>query len=98
MQPPQLPPKPSTSLEAIVERLAVDAVKYQQRTDASIQELTNQVSKLSMAVNRLESQGKLPSQMEPNPRENASAITLRSEKILETILDKSHGQDNEQEK
>ncbi|XP_040951579.1 cysteine-rich receptor-like protein kinase 10 [Gossypium hirsutum] len=56
LQPPQLSPKSSTSLEAIVERLAVDAVKYQQRTDASIQELTNQVSKLSMAVNCLESQ------------------------------------------
>ncbi|XP_040963884.1 uncharacterized protein [Gossypium hirsutum] len=98
LQPPQLPPKPSTSLEAIVERLAVDVAKYQQRTDASIQELTNQVSKLSMAVNRLESQGKLPSQTEPNPRQNASAITLRSGKVLETVPDKSHGQDNEREK
>jgi len=50
-----------------MERLTVDAAKYQQRTDASIKELTNQVSKLSMAVNRLESQGKLPSQTKPNP-------------------------------
>ncbi|XP_016700268.1 uncharacterized protein [Gossypium hirsutum] len=39
-----------------MERFAVDAAKYQQRIDASIQELTNQVSKLSMAVNRLDSQ------------------------------------------
>ncbi|XP_012453231.1 uncharacterized protein LOC105775248 [Gossypium raimondii] len=69
-----------------MERLAVDAAKYQQRTDASIQELTNQVSKLSMAVNRLESQGKLPSQTEPNPRLNVSAITLRSEKVLDKSL------------
>ncbi|XP_040948598.1 uncharacterized protein [Gossypium hirsutum] len=97
-KPPQPPPKPSTSLEAIMERLAVDAAKYQQRTDASIQELTNQVSKLSMAVNHLESQGKLPSQTEPNPRQNASAITLRSGKILETVPDKSHRQDKEWEK
>ncbi|XP_016681275.1 uncharacterized protein [Gossypium hirsutum] len=96
--PPQPPPKPSTSLEAIMKRLAVDAAKYQQRTDASIQELTNQVSKLLMAVNRLESQGKLPSQTEPNPRQNVSAITLRSGKVLETVLDKSHGQDKEREK
>ena len=86
-----MPPKPSTSLEAIVERLAVDVAKYQQRTDASIQELTNQVSKLSMTVNHLESQGKLPSQTELNPRQNVSAITLRSGKILETVSDKSHG-------
>ncbi|XP_052874583.1 uncharacterized protein LOC128280469 [Gossypium arboreum] len=99
-RPLQPPPqhKPSTSLEAIVERLAADAVKYQQRTDASIQELTNQVSKLSMAVNRLESQGKLPSQAEPNPRQNVSAITLRSRKVLETVPAKNHGQEKEWEK
>ncbi|XP_016723785.1 uncharacterized protein [Gossypium hirsutum] len=99
-RPLQPPPqhKPSTSLEAIVERLAADAAKYQQRTDASIQELTNQVSKLSMAVNRLESQGKLPSQTEPNPRQNVSAITLRSGKVLETVPAKNHGQEKEQEK
>ncbi|XP_040971389.1 uncharacterized protein [Gossypium hirsutum] len=99
-RPLQPPPqhKPSTSLEAIVKRLAADAEKYQRRKDASIQELTNQVSKLSMAVNRLESQGKLPSQTEPNPRQNASAITLRSGKVLETVPTKSYGQDKEQEK
>ncbi|XP_052484903.1 uncharacterized protein LOC128039986 [Gossypium raimondii] len=67
-RPPQLPPKPSTSLEVVIERLAIDVAKYQQMTNTSILELTNQVSKLSMAVNRLESQGKLPSQTEPNPR------------------------------
>ncbi|KAG8473435.1 hypothetical protein CXB51_035626 [Gossypium anomalum] len=93
LQPPQQQHKPSTYLEAVVERLTADAAKYQQRTDASIQELTNQVSKLSMVVNRLESQGKLPSQTEPNPRQNASAITLRSEKVLETVSAKSRGQD-----
>ncbi|XP_040968596.1 uncharacterized protein [Gossypium hirsutum] len=97
LQPPQQQHKPSTSLEAVVERLAADAAKYQQRTDASIQELTNQVSKLSMAVNRLESQGKLPSQTELNPRQNASAIILRSGKVLETVPTKSHGQEKEKE-
>ncbi|XP_012448660.1 uncharacterized protein LOC105771814 [Gossypium raimondii] len=98
LQPPQQQPKPNTSLEAVVERLVVDAVKYQQRIDASIQELTNQVSKLSMAVNHLESQGKLPSQTELNPRQNVSAITLRNAKVLETVPDKSHGQEKEREK
>ncbi|KAG8479484.1 hypothetical protein CXB51_029673 [Gossypium anomalum] len=91
LQPPQQLHKPTTSLEAVVERLATDAAKYQQRTDASIQELTNQVSKLSMAVNRLESQGKLPSQTEPNPRQNVNAITLRSRKVLETVPAKNMG-------
>ncbi|XP_052878214.1 uncharacterized protein LOC128279316 [Gossypium arboreum] len=51
-----------------------------------------------MVVNHLESQGKLPSQTEPNPRQNASAITLRSRKVLETVPAKSHGQDKEREK
>ncbi|XP_040940671.1 uncharacterized protein [Gossypium hirsutum] len=51
-----------------------------------------------MVVNRLESQGKLPSQTKPNLRQNASAITLRSGKVLETIPAKSHGQDKEREK
>ncbi|XP_017632728.1 uncharacterized protein LOC108475265 [Gossypium arboreum] len=99
-RPLQPPPqhKPSTSLEAIVERLAADAAKHQQRTDASIQELTNQVSKLSIAVNRLESQGKLPSQTKPNPRQNVSAITLHSGKVLETVPTKNHGQEKEREK
>ncbi|KAL1060215.1 hypothetical protein V6Z11_1Z116100 [Gossypium hirsutum] len=41
-----------------------------------------------MAVNHLESRGKLPYQTEPNPRQNASAITLRSGKVLEIVLDK----------
>ncbi|XP_052884721.1 uncharacterized protein LOC108481786 [Gossypium arboreum] len=90
--------KPSISLEAIVERLVTDAAKYQQRTDASIQELTNQVSKLSMAVNRLESQGKLPSQTELNLRQNVSAITLRSRKVLETVPPKNHEQEKERKK
>ncbi|KAG8498114.1 hypothetical protein CXB51_006644 [Gossypium anomalum] len=98
LQPPQQLHKPTTSLEAVVKRLTADAAKYQQRTDASIQELTNQVSKLSMTVNRLESQGKLPSQTEPNPRQNVSAITLRSGKVLETVPAKNHGQEKEREK
>ncbi|XP_040967150.1 uncharacterized protein [Gossypium hirsutum] len=50
-----------------------------------------------MAVNRLESQGKLPSQTEPNPRQNTSAITLRSRKVLEIVPTKSHGRDKERE-
>ncbi|KAK5786532.1 hypothetical protein PVK06_041169 [Gossypium arboreum] len=51
-----------------------------------------------MVVNHLESQGKLPFQTEPNPRQNAGAITLRSGKVLEIVPAKSHGQDREWEK
>ncbi|XP_016722883.1 uncharacterized protein [Gossypium hirsutum] len=56
-------------------------------------ELDKQVSKLALTVSRLESQGKLPSQTEPNPRHNASAMTLRSGKVLELIPDTSHDHD-----
>ncbi|XP_017617591.1 uncharacterized protein LOC108462108 [Gossypium arboreum] len=51
-----------------------------------------------MAVNCLESQGKRPSQTEPNPRQNVSAITLRNGKVLETVPAKNHGQEEEREK
>ncbi|PKI41620.1 hypothetical protein CRG98_037988, partial [Punica granatum] len=42
------------------------------------------MSQLTTTVSKLEgAKGKLPSQTEINPRENASAITLRSRKVLE---------------
>ncbi|XP_040930127.1 uncharacterized protein [Gossypium hirsutum] len=78
-------PTPKSSLEAIVERLANSTKKFQQKTDMHLQELDKQVSKLALTVSRLESQGKLPSQTESNPRHNVNAIMLRSEKILEPV-------------
>ncbi|XP_016702225.1 uncharacterized protein [Gossypium hirsutum] len=50
-----------------------------------LQELDKQVSKLAFAVSCLESQGKLSSQTESNPRHNASAMTLMSGKVLELV-------------
>ncbi|KAK8508033.1 hypothetical protein V6N11_073541 [Hibiscus sabdariffa] len=41
------------------------------------------MSQLAQTVGRLESRGKLPSQTETNPRENVSAITLRSGTVIE---------------
>ncbi|KAL2243646.1 UNVERIFIED_CONTAM: Retrovirus-related Pol polyprotein from transposon 17.6 [Sesamum indicum] len=43
----------------------------------------SQISQLASSVGKLESQGKLPSQSVINPRQNASAITLRSGKELQ---------------
>ncbi|KAK9037350.1 hypothetical protein V6N11_022262 [Hibiscus sabdariffa] len=43
---------------------------------------------LAKTVSRLDSQGKLPSQTEPNPKENVSAITLRSGTVIEPSLQK----------
>ncbi|XP_017630574.1 uncharacterized protein LOC108473495 [Gossypium arboreum] len=86
-------PTPKSSLEAIVERLANSTKKFQQKTAMHLQELDKQVSKLALTVSRLESQGKLPSQIEPNPRHNVSAIMLRSEKILEPVPGTSRAHD-----
>nr|XP_012461583.1 unnamed protein product [Gossypium raimondii] len=64
---------------------------FQQKTEASIRELTTSIEKLT-------SQGKLPSQTEPNPRQNANAVTLRSGKVLEPIPDRNLAQEITQEK
>ncbi|XP_016706827.1 uncharacterized protein [Gossypium hirsutum] len=54
---------------------------FQQKTEASIRELTTSIEKLT-------AQEKLPSQTEPNPRRNANAVTLRSEKCRRGKEDK----------
>ena len=52
---------------------------------ANIQSLDNQIGQMATVISRLEVQslGKLPSQTVVNPRENASAIVLRSGKEVE---------------
>ncbi|XP_052486491.1 uncharacterized protein LOC105767332 [Gossypium raimondii] len=62
-----------------------------QKIEASIRELTTSIEKLT-------SQGKLPSQTEPNPTQNANAVTLRSGKVLESIPDRNLAQEISQEK
>ncbi|KAF7821064.1 hypothetical protein G2W53_026519 [Senna tora] len=49
---------------------------------SSMQSLEQQMSQLATSVSKLESQGKLPSQTETNPKHNVCAITLRSGKEL----------------
>ncbi|XP_038977889.1 uncharacterized protein LOC120108375 [Phoenix dactylifera] len=80
------------SLEDIVKTLATNTLQFQQETKqfqhearASIQSLDNQMGQMATAISRLEAQssGKLPSQTVVNPRENASAIVLRSGKEVE---------------
>ncbi|XP_031095193.1 uncharacterized protein LOC115999484 [Ipomoea triloba] len=79
----------SMSLEDIVKSLAINTQQFQQQTQqfqqetrTSIQHLESQMSQLASTVSRLESQGKLPSQTIVNPKQNVSAITLRSGKEL----------------
>ncbi|KAL0289868.1 UNVERIFIED_CONTAM: Retrovirus-related Pol polyprotein from transposon.6 [Sesamum angustifolium] len=79
------PPNSGMSLEDIVKSLALTTQQIQQDTTAGFQHLSNQISQLATSVSKLEAQasGKLPSQTETNPSENASAITLRSGKKLQ---------------
>ncbi|XP_031127562.1 uncharacterized protein LOC116029656 [Ipomoea triloba] len=95
------------SLEDIVKSLATNTQQFQQQTQqfqqetrTSIQHLENQMSQLASTVSRLESQGKLPSQTVLNPKQNASAVTLRSGKELEepTKVRSKHNRDEENEK
>ncbi|XP_052172228.1 uncharacterized protein LOC127788158 [Diospyros lotus] len=55
---------------------------------ASIQSLDNQMGQMATAISRLEAQSsrKLPSQTVVNPRENVSAIVLRSGKEVEILV------------
>ncbi|XP_010241468.1 PREDICTED: uncharacterized protein LOC104586061 [Nelumbo nucifera] len=75
------------SLEDIVKSLATNTLQFQQETRASIQCLDNHMGQMVTAISQLEAQGsgKLPSQMVVNPKENASAIVLRSGKEVEAL-------------
>ncbi|XP_073158933.1 uncharacterized protein [Henckelia pumila] len=83
---PQRPqvPTPGEFLENIVKDLATNIVTFQHETRASIQHLNTQVGQLATAISRLEAQhsNALPSLTVVNPRENVSAITLRSGREL----------------
>ncbi|XP_073120127.1 uncharacterized protein [Henckelia pumila] len=85
--PPQRPqiPTPGESLENIVQNLATNTLAFQQDTRTSIQNLSTQMGQLAAAISKLEAQNssRLPSQTVVNPRENVSAITLRSGKELQ---------------
>ncbi|KAE8665021.1 ocs element-binding factor 1-like [Hibiscus syriacus] len=85
------------SLEEIVKSLATNTQQFQQETRTSIQNLENQMSQLASSVSRLESQGKLPSQTIVNPKQNVSAITLRSGKELKEPSSLEHGRALEKE-
>ncbi|RDY06053.1 hypothetical protein CR513_10027, partial [Mucuna pruriens] len=59
-------------------------MQFQQNMNATIQDLKIQIGQLANTVSHLQSAGSnnLPSQTIPNPRGNASAVTLRSGKEL----------------
>ncbi|XP_021764024.1 uncharacterized protein LOC110728690 [Chenopodium quinoa] len=109
-QQPQYQPRPqnqqvsepqsgSMSLEDIVKAMANKALHFQQETRSGLKNLENQVSQLANTVGKLQAQNsnKLPSQPEKNPKENASAISLRSGKQLEVPAKKTKGLAEHQE-
>ncbi|XP_073119973.1 uncharacterized protein [Henckelia pumila] len=85
--PPQRPQNstPGESLENIVQNLATNTLAFQQDTRKSIQNLNTQMGQLAAAISKLEAQNssRLPSQTVVNPKDNVSAITLRSGKELQ---------------
>ncbi|XP_052172198.1 uncharacterized protein LOC127788126 [Diospyros lotus] len=80
-------PKTEPSLNDIVQQLAANTLKFQQRTDTTIQNLETQIGQLATNINELRSQGsgQLPSQLISNQKGNVSAIMLRSGKEVNAL-------------
>lgn len=101
-QAPQ-PQSGGMSLEEIVKTMANNTMQFQQEARSGLKNLENQVSQQADTVGKLQAQNsnKLPSQPERNPRENVSAISLRSGKQLEVPAKNIEGlaehQEEEQE-
>ena len=78
-------PKSEHSLEDMMKQLVTNNLQFQQRTDATIQNLETQIGQLASSMNQLQAQGssQLPAQTIPNPKGNVSAITLWSGKSLQ---------------
>ena len=72
-------PKSGPSLEDMMKQLVTNNLQFQQRTDATIQNLETYIGQLASSMNQLQAQGssQLPAQTIPNPKGNVSAITLR---------------------
>ncbi|XP_057533019.1 uncharacterized protein LOC130810914 [Amaranthus tricolor] len=69
------------STEEMLNTLTKNMIQFQDETRSSIKNIERQMGQISEAVSKSEARDseKLPSQTEPNPRMNASAMTLRSE-------------------
>ncbi|KAL5550427.1 hypothetical protein UlMin_000603 [Ulmus minor] len=77
---PTPPPNQGKSLEEMIMNLTNSNSQFQNDTKNHLKSIENQFSQLATTVGRLEAQGsgKLPSQTVINPKENASAISLRN--------------------
>ena len=69
----------------LVKAMATSSMQFQQTTQAFIKNLKMQMGQMAKEISEIKAHGsgKLPSQSLLNPRENASAITLRSGRTLD---------------
>ena len=82
-------------LIATQERMARAQEKFESETRDHFQEVDKYITRLNLSVGKEESQGKLPSQTELNPRENLSAITFRSGTTIESRTMEENARDSE---
>ncbi|KAK8504668.1 hypothetical protein V6N12_046917 [Hibiscus sabdariffa] len=85
---PQYQPSNKSTMEALLDQIVQSQsqlAQSQTQTNSRVQDMEKQVSLLAQTMSHIDSQlqGKLPSQTEPNPKENVSAITLRSGTVIE---------------
>nr|XP_027122274.1 uncharacterized protein LOC113739242 [Coffea arabica] len=74
-----------------------ESQRFEQETRASIRNLEVQMSQLASSMSNFESgKGKLPSQVIPNSKENASAMILRSGKEVQSLKSKAARNGDEQ--
>ena len=80
-----------SQLQQNTQALQQSQIAFQNNTQASLKNLETQVSQLARELSEIRTQGsgKLPSQTIVNPRENVSAITLRSGKQVEEVFHKA---------
>ncbi|XP_027348057.1 uncharacterized protein LOC113859498 [Abrus precatorius] len=84
--PPQTaaPCKSEPSLEELIREIVVNDLNFQQRTEATIQNLENQIGQLASALNHLQSQGSGNLSAQPPVNlEDIRANTLRLEKTIQ---------------
>ncbi|XP_071916300.1 uncharacterized protein [Coffea arabica] len=79
------------------QRMQQDQQRFQQETRSSIRTLEAQMSQLASSLSSFENgKGKLSSQVIPNPKENASAMLLRSGKEVQSSKSETTGDEDEQ--
>ncbi|KAI9110600.1 hypothetical protein K1719_018466 [Acacia pycnantha] len=73
-----------SSLEDMMKQFVTANMRFQQRTDTSIQSLQTQIGQLATSLNQLQPQGSnsLPSPTIPNPKGNVSAISLLARQAI----------------